>query len=312
MKTKKVVLTGGAGLVGQNLVNSLRLKGYSNIVVLDKHRANLEVLREFHPEIVSEYADLADSGDWQGHFKGADSVVMLHAQIGGLSYHEFWRNNIEATRLVLETIKTNQVSYLIHISSSVVQSVADDFYTKTKDIQEKMVLSSGVNCVVLRPTLMFGWFDRKHLGWLARFMKRIPIFPVPGNGRYIRQPLYVANFCDLIINCIETRHQSVVFNISGYERIAYIDIVHEVKRVIGSKTVVLCIPYRLFYFLLWLWSLFDKSPPFTTQQLAALVSEDEFELIDWATIFGVAHTPFIKAINETFNHPVYSKVHLDF
>ena len=31
---------------------------------------------------------------------------------------------------------------------------------------------------------MFGWFDRKHLGWLARFMTRAPVFPVPGHGRY--------------------------------------------------------------------------------------------------------------------------------
>ena len=70
MKNQKIILAGGAGLVGQNLVTSLRLRGCSSIVVLDKHRANLEVLREFHPEIVSEYADLADNSDWQRHFKG--------------------------------------------------------------------------------------------------------------------------------------------------------------------------------------------------------------------------------------------------
>ena len=312
MKNQKIILAGGAGLVGQNLVTSLRLRGCSSIVVLDKHRANLEVLREFHPEIVSEYADLADNGDWQRHFKGADSVVMLQAQIGGLSYDEFVRNNIKASRLVLDAIKTYQVPYLVHISSSVVQSAADDFYTKTKREQEEMVLSSDVRCVVLRPTLMFGWFDRKHLGWLARFMKRMPIFPVPGHGRYMRQPLYVGNFCDIIISCLEVQRHNGVFNITGYERIDYIDIVREVKRVIGSKTIVLHLPYGLFYFLLWFWSLFDRSPPFTTQQLASLVGKDEFELIDWATLFGVPSTPFTKALEETFNHPVYGNVVLEF
>ena len=25
---------------------------------------------------------------------------------------------------------------------------------------------------MLRPTLMFGWFDQKHLGWLSRFMAK--------------------------------------------------------------------------------------------------------------------------------------------
>ena len=64
MRKKKVVLPGGAGLVGQNLVARLKAKGYSQIVVLDKHRANLAVLQQVQPDIVAEYADLAMPGDW--------------------------------------------------------------------------------------------------------------------------------------------------------------------------------------------------------------------------------------------------------
>jgi len=64
--------------------------------------------------------------------------------------------------------------------------------------------------------------------------------------------------------------------------------------------------------LILVWGLFDKNPPFTTQQLAALSTKDEFEVIDWPSIFGVPYTPFTKAINETFNDPTYSKVVLEF
>jgi uncharacterized protein YbjT (DUF2867 family) len=174
---KKIILPGGAGLVGQNLVARLKAKGYKHIVVLDKHRANLAVLQQVQPDITAEYADLAEPGDWALHFAGADAVVMLQAQIGGNHYEEFVRNNLDSTRLVLTAIKANQVPYLVHISSSVVESVADDFYTNTKKDQEQMVLASGIPCPVLRPTLMFGWFDRKHLGWLSRFMKKVPVFP---------------------------------------------------------------------------------------------------------------------------------------
>ena len=38
---------------------------------------------------------------------------------------------------------------------------------------------------ILRPTLMFGWFDRKHLGWLARFMQKAPVFPIHVPGKPI-------------------------------------------------------------------------------------------------------------------------------
>ena len=308
----KIILPGGAGLVGQNLVARLKAAGYSNIVVLDKHLANLQVLRSVQPDITIDYADLAVPGSWADYFQGADVVVMLQAQIGGNDYEEFVKNNLTTTQLILEQVKLNQIPQLVHISSSVVNSTADDFYTNTKKDQERMVLESGIACPVLRPTLMFGWFDRKHLGWLSRFMKKIPFFPIPGDGKFMRQPLYVGDFCQVIISCIENRMDSGIFNITGHEKIDYIDIIYAIKKATQAKTTVIKIPYSIFYGMLWIWSLFDKNPPFTTQQLAALSAKDEFELIDWPRIFRVSYTPFSKAIHETFNDPKYSKVVLEF
>lgn len=310
---QKIVLPGGAGLVGQNLVARLKAKGYTNLVVLDKHRRNLAILQKVQPDIVCEYADLAEPGDWQRHVGDADVVVMLQAQIGGIDYQDFVRNNVDASRLILEQIKSSpRQPYLVHISSSVVESVADDFYTRSKKEQEQMVLASGIACPVLRPTLMFGWFDRKHLGWLSRFMKKVPVFPIPGHGRYMRQPLYVGDFSNIIISCIEHRRGAGIYNISGHEKVDYIDIIRTIKRATGARTPIVRIPYHLFYGLIWLWSVFDKNPPFTTQQLAALSAKDEFEVIDWPGMFGVPYTPFAQAIDETFNDARYNKVILEF
>jgi nucleoside-diphosphate-sugar epimerase len=309
---RKIVLPGGAGLVGQNLVARLKARGYSNIVVLDAHKANIEVLKRVQPDVVVEYADLSRPGEWQRHFIDAEVVVMLQAQIGGIDWDDFDRNNIQSTKLVLDAIKKHQVDYLVHISSSVVESVADDFYTRSKKAQEQMVLNSGIQCPVLRPTLMFGWFDRKHLGWLSRFMRKVPVFPIPGHGKYMRQPLYVGDFCNVIISCIENRVRNGIFNISGHEKIDYIDIIREIKRVTGAKAWILKIPYGFFFGLLWVWSLFDRNPPFTTQQLAALTAKDEFEVIDWPEFFNVPCTPFSDAVSETFTHPIYSQVVLEF
>jgi nucleoside-diphosphate-sugar epimerase len=308
----KVVLPGGAGLVGQNLVARLRAKGYTDVVVIDKHEANLAILKKTQPDVVVELADVAKPGAWQQHFVGADIVVMLQAQIGGIDYQEFVDNNMTATERILEEVRKNPGVRLIHISSSVVESVADDFYTNTKKDQEQMVIDSGIECPILRPTLMFGWFDRKHLGWLSRFMAKVPVFPVPGDGRFMRQPLYVGDFCNVIISCMERDIRTGVFNISGHEQVDYIDIIRQIKRVTRAKARIVKIPYGLFYALLWTWSLFDRNPPFTTQQLQALVAKDEFEVIDWPGIFDVRSTPFAEAIDETFNDPVYGKIALEF
>ncbi|HLP81919.1 MAG TPA: NAD-dependent epimerase/dehydratase family protein, partial [Nitrosomonas sp.] len=143
-KLTKIILPGGAGLVGQNLVASLKERGYTNIVVLDKHLKNLNLLRGLHPEIVAEYADVAEPGEWERYFEGAQVVVMLQAQIGGPTLAPFIRNNVTSTRIVLDAMKRYEVPYTVHISSSVVESVVGDYYSDTKRSQEKIVLESGV------------------------------------------------------------------------------------------------------------------------------------------------------------------------
>ncbi len=312
MSDKKIILLGGAGLVGQNLIVQLKQRGYKNIIVLDKHRTNLEILQQTHPNIIAKYFDLAESGKWENFFQNADIVVMLQAQIGDPNLEPFIRNNITSTKNIITAIKKYNVPYTVHISSSVVESAADDFYTQTKKEQEKLVIESAINCITLRPTLMFGWFDRKHLGWLSRFMKKVPLFPIPENGRYMRQPLYCVDFCNIIINCIENPISGKIFNITGLEKIDYIDIIREIKKATKARCHIVKIPYLLFYFLLKFWAIFDKNPPFTASQLKALVAHDEFEVIDWPQIFVVTPTPFSEAIDQTFNHPIYSKTTLEF
>jgi len=311
-KNSKIMIPGAAGLVGQNLILQLKNRGYTNLVAIDKHHNNIKVLRNLHPEITIIEADLAEHAEWEQSFEGADVVLMLQAQIGAPTIDPFIRNNVTSTKNILEVIERFQIPYLVHISSSVVNSKAEDFYTNTKKEQEALVLQSSVSKTILRPTLMFGWFDRKHLGWLSRFMEKVPAFPIPGHGRYMRQPLYEKDFCNIIISAMEMQKHNEIFNITGRDEVDYIDIIRTIKKVKKIKTPIIKIPYNLFYFLMWGYALFSKNPPFTIQQLEALVADDQFELIPWWDIFGVESTPFENAMFETFNDPTYSQYVLEF
>ncbi len=309
----RIAVTGAAGLVGQNLIPRLRAAGVDGIVAIDKHSANTAVLRRLHPDVEVIQADLASEDGWQDAVAKCEVVIVCHAQIGGLDADAFHRNNVTATERLLESVRASpQPPYMIHLSSSVVESAAVDWYTDSKEQQERLVVGSGLPHVVLRPTLMFGWFDRKHLGWLARFMKRAPIFPVPGSGRYLRQPLFAGDFCDIIVACLRSRPNNAVYNISGQEQIDYIDLIRQTKRATGARAAIVHIPYFVFWLMLWAYSLVDRNPPFTTKQLKALVTPDIFEVIDWPGIFGVRPTPLRSALEQTFQHPKYSKIVLDF
>src|SRR5262249_35814117 len=232
--------TGAAGLVGQNLIPRLKARGYRDIVAIDKHPANTALLRQLHADVTVIEADLAEEGAWRNAIAPADVIVICHAQIGGLDRAVYARNNVAATERLLAAVARPDV-YLVHVSSSVVKSMAKDDYVWSKEAQEKLVLESRFPAIVMRPTLMFGWFDRKHLGWLAPFMPRTPLFPVRGDGRYLRQPLYVGDFCEIVMSCIE-RRPTGDYNITGLEPIDYVDLIRAVKEACGASTRIVPVP----------------------------------------------------------------------
>jgi nucleoside-diphosphate-sugar epimerase len=307
----RIVVAGAAGLVGQNLIARLKTHDGYRLVGIDKHPANTAILRQLHPSVEAIEADMAEPGDWEAAVADCDVLIMLQAQIGGLVEEEFRRNNLVSTERALKAAEGGRRPYLIHVSSSVVNSQADDFYTRSKAAQEAIVAACSLRHIILRPTLMFGWFDRKHLGWLRRFMTRVPVFPIPGSGRYLRQPLYGGDFSAIIATLLESRMEGA-FNITGQEEIDYIDLVRLIRDITKARTTIVNIPYGLFWLLLATYALIDRNPPFTVSQLKALVTPDLFEVIDWPGIFGVPSTPLRKAIEETYLDPDYGSVVLDF
>jgi nucleoside-diphosphate-sugar epimerase len=309
---QRIVITGAAGLIGQNLIARLARRGVHSIVGIDKHPANTATLARLHPAITVIEADLAQRGAWEDAFQGGGTLILAHAQIGGEDAAAFDANNITATEHVLAAAQRGGVDHIVHISSSVVNSAAHDFYTETKKAQEKLVAACPVPNIILRPTLMFGWFDRKHLGWLARFMRRTPVFPIPGSGRYARQPLYAGDFCDIILACVQQRLVMPPQNISGREVIDYIDLIRAVRQASGAHSAIVRTPFPLFWLMLKTYALFDRNPPFTTRQLAALAIPELFEIIDWPAIFGVPATPLPAALEETFRGKTYCDVALEF
>ena len=224
----RIFVAGAAGLVGQNIIPRLKARNF-DVVAVDKAEGNAKILQQLNPDIKVLVEDMAEPGAWEAELAASDALIMLQAQIGGLDPLPFERNNIVSTERALEVVARKKDTYVVHISSSVVNSMAVDLYTESKKAQEALVAKSGVTHIVLRPTLMFGWFDRKHLGWLKRFMERVPVFPIPGDGKYARQPLYAGDFANIIAASLD-RRLTGAYNISGLEKIDYIDLIREDPR----------------------------------------------------------------------------------
>jgi len=151
----KVVITGAAGLVGQNLLVELKSQGYTHLVAIRQARTQPGSPCAGCTPTSKRSAPISPIPA-TGHKPSWMPTVwwQLHAQITGKHAALFTRNNIEATRQVIDACRRHQVKYLVHVSSSVVNSVATDDYTETKKAQEALVASSGLPHCVLRPTLI--------------------------------------------------------------------------------------------------------------------------------------------------------------
>jgi uncharacterized protein YbjT (DUF2867 family) len=299
-------VTGGAGLVGQNLAILLDARPDLEQVYIDKDPKRVALLHTLHPTVDAVLGDLAEPGAWEAQLRAGDTVIVLHAHVTATSAEPYERNTVRATRRVLEVGARD----VIHVSSMIVRSKVEDHYARTKKVQEAMVVASGLPVCVLRPTLMYGWFDPKHLGWLARFMARVPVFPVPGSGRFIRQPLYSMDLARVIERCIDDFPVGRVYEIVGAERIEYVELLKQIRAAKGLRRPFVHLPIPVFRAMLQAYGLISGTPPFTADQLTGLTAGDEFEGEDLLATFGVTPTPFAVGIRETLTDPRYSDMAL--
>ena len=237
---KKLLLAGGAGLVGQHLLHILDKSRYE-ITVIDKDKSLIKKLKKQFINIKFISADLSNYKDLFGIQFKFDILVILQAQIKGLNYDEFYNNSVVSTKNLIKLIKLNSINpYVVHISSSVINSKADDFYTRSKREQEQIIRDWIGKKIILRPTLMYGEGDNKHFFVLLKLMSRFHFFPLPGNGNYIRQPLYAADFAYVISDCLDNT-KTGIFNISGLELLTFKDCLLKFKK--NYKILAFMVPF---------------------------------------------------------------------
>jgi len=77
----KIIIPGGAGFVGGNLVRVLNSKKYdmNEVTVLDNDKSNLEFVKRYG--VQTQCVDLAEKGEWCDAFNDEEIVINLAAQI---------------------------------------------------------------------------------------------------------------------------------------------------------------------------------------------------------------------------------------
>ncbi len=281
----QIAVVGATGFVGSHLVPRLVDAGHGVIAISRSGRR----LEGWTDAVETRAADVT-TGDLDAAVAGAEGVVHLVAiprETGGRRFDDV---NVRGTRRVVEAAERAGVSRLVHLS---VMGVAEDpklAYLYSKWRGEEAVLSSSLDWVVLRPSLMFGRGDgffnlvKTTLRWWS---PGVVVIPGKGDARF--QPISVDDVAIAVErSLVEPDRAGRVYEIGGPDWVTYSEIVDAVMAATGMRRLKLGIPIPLISALT---SVTDRVLPIfpvSHDQIASLQRPNSTDPDAFETAFGVA------------------------
>ena len=147
---------------------------------------------------------------------------------------------IERSRILFAAAKRAGVRRIVHISVVNAAHDAPTAYFRAKATVEDALTGSGVSYAILRPTVTFGPSDilLNNLAWTLR---RLPVFGIPGDGRYPIQPVHVHDIADLAVRT-GSLSDTVVMDAAGPDIFSFREFVALVREAIGSRAWAVSMP----------------------------------------------------------------------
>jgi nucleoside-diphosphate-sugar epimerase len=105
----------------------------------------------------------------------------------------------------------------------------------------------GVEWVILRPTLIYGFGQDKNIAEIARFIRRFGFFPLFGKANGLRQPIHAADVAGACLAALQAScAANRAYNIAGGEKLTYRDMVARVFTALGRRPRLATVPLWVF------------------------------------------------------------------
>lgn len=256
----KIFVTGGAGFIGTNFLRYwLHKYPDSEIIVLDNltYAGRRENLKDIIHSITFIKGDICDKStvsnamkgcDWVFHFAAESHVDRSIADAG-----IFVKTNITGTYTLLETAKEQGVDRFIHISTDEVYgstsqgsfSESDPLapsspYSATKAGSDLLALAyhttHDLPVIVTRSANNYGpyQFPEKLIPLMILNAQENKLLPVYGDGKNIRDWLYVEDNCAAIDTVVHKGTCGEIYNIGAHNELENIEIVRCILKILDK------------------------------------------------------------------------------
>ncbi len=188
----KVAVTGAYSYSGKYITRRLLKRG-DELITLTNHPNRMDPFNR----VVKPYPlDFSDPESLRSSLVGVEVLVNTY----WIRFDRGWNTQSEAvanTKSLITAALEAGVKKIIHISITNPSPNSRLPYFSGKAANEQTVIDSGLNYAILRPTVLFGREDIliNNIAWLVR---RFLFFPIPGDGSYRLQPVYVGDLAELV------------------------------------------------------------------------------------------------------------------
>ncbi len=263
---QNILVTGGAGFIGSNFIKHVLDNTNCNVVNFDKltYAGNLENLVdvEFNDRYRFVKGDICDKEDVLKAVKdhGIDTIVNFaaesHVDRSILGAKEFINTNVGGTLTLLEVLKEQGLSKYLQVSTDEVYGSLPEDEPELKFTEQTPVTTNspysaskasadllcnafrhtfGLPILITRCSNNYGpyQFPEKLIPLMIAKALGGEELPVYGDGKNVRDWLYVDDHCSAILAVLEKGRDGEVYNVGGNNEWYNIDIVKLILRKLG-------------------------------------------------------------------------------
>jgi uncharacterized protein YbjT (DUF2867 family) len=260
-----IVITGAFSYTGKYTTRVLLDRGFK-VRTLTSHRDRES---EFAGQVEVSAYNFANPEKLQKFLCGASCLINTYWIRFPHRYATF-DLAVENTLTLLQAAKNAGVERIVHVSIANPSLDSSLAYYRGKAQLEHAIVRSGLAYSILRPTVIFGPEDIL-INNIAWFVRHLPVFGIPGDGRYGVRPIYVGDMANLIVNSVK-QQQNEILDAVGPETFTFEELVHLIAAQLGQRVRIIHLPTLVAYLSTRLAGLFLRDVVLTWQEYQGLMA----------------------------------------